>query len=162
MARKVEIVPADLMHIEEIAPRLRQADIDEMWSAYRHQPLDGLTRSLEISSEVWAGSVNSELVCLFGIGPICLMTGRGTPWFVATDAITRYQFTFLTYCAPIVDYMLDVFPHLENQVDARNKVAIRWLKWLGFEIHDPQPFGFDQLPFHRFTLHRKAQQCVNR
>ena len=41
---------------------------------------------------------------------------------------------------------------LENYVDARNKRAIRVLKWLGFNIERPVLHGPNQMLFHRFTM----------
>jgi len=47
------------------------------------------------------------------------------------------------------------YSHLENWVDARNTKAINWLRWLGFTVHDPVPFGVAGLPFHRFDMRRE-------
>ena len=41
---------------------------------------------------------------------------------------------------------------LVNWVDDRNTCAIRWLKWMGFTIHEPEPYGVANLPFRRFDM----------
>jgi hypothetical protein len=45
-----------------------------------------------------------------------------------------------------------VYGPLENWVDARNRLAIRWLRWCGFEIEAPAPYGPHELPFCRFSM----------
>jgi hypothetical protein len=51
--------------------------------------------------------------------------------------------------------MLDLYPHLENYVDVRNELSIKWLRWLGFQF-DPQPipYGVWEMPFFRFRMER--------
>ena len=48
--------------------------------------------------------------------------------------------------------MLKTYRVLTNYADARNTTAIRWLRWLGFNILPAIPFGLDGLPFHPFEL----------
>lgn len=47
-------------------------------------------------------------------------------------------------CCKYVEIMQEMFPILENHVDARNIKAIVWLRWLGFDIMSTElhgPFG---------------------
>ncbi|WP_455153310.1 hypothetical protein [Bradyrhizobium cenepequi] len=39
------------------------------------------------------------------------------------------------------DQLLERYPILRNFVDDRNTVSIRWLRWLGFKLHDPVVIG---------------------
>jgi len=39
---------------------------------------------------------------------------------------------------------------LENYVDARHTLAIRWLKWMGFAMDKSAPYGPDGMAFHKF------------
>ena len=79
----------------------------------------------------------------------------GTPQDLYPDALEKYQRTFLRRCGKVVNAMLTVYPYLENYVDARNHTARIWLHWLGFTIDEPQPYGINNLPFHRFHMERK-------
>jgi hypothetical protein len=49
---------------------------------------------------------------------------------------------------------------MENWVDARNLDAIQWLRWCGFQIEAPRPYGKHGLDFCRFTM--KEALCVPR
>jgi hypothetical protein len=42
------------------------------------------------------------------------------------------------------------YDQLFNYVDARNLRSIAWLQHIGFQVFEPQPYGLEGLPFHRF------------
>lgn len=150
--RKVEIIPATAEHAAEMLPLIRQADIDEFYAAALIEPDEVLRRSMSASSVCWAGLVDGEVVCIFGVCPASLLTGFGVPWLVATNRLERVQVTFLRHCRPVLSQMLAIYPRLENFVDTRNTAAKSWLHWLGFTLHEPKPYGALQYPFHHFEL----------
>ena len=60
---------------------------------------------------------------------------------------------FVRMSKACLDRQLEIFPHVVNFVDARDRLPVRWLKWLGFEL-DPEPVanGPFGTPFYRFEL----------
>ncbi|EAW2320551.1 hypothetical protein E5C59_19605 [Salmonella enterica subsp. enterica] len=152
---KAQIVPATGEHIEAIIPLVRQADIDEFLEINGWSPRRVLETGLRTSTFCCAGLINGEVVTVFGVAPASMIGGSGIPWLVGTDALEKYQRTFLRRCGKVVNAMLTVYPYLENYVDARNHTARIWLHWLGFTIDEPQPYGINNLPFHRFHMERK-------
>lgn len=149
---RAEIVPAQAEHIVALWPRLRAADVAEIWAASRSEPLDALCRAVKVSSEAWAGLVDGKVVCLFGVAPVSIMGGKGSPWMLGSDLIDRHAVTFLRRCRGVVSRWRTVYPTLENVVDARNVVAHRWLRWLGFTLGEPRPHGPDMMPFLPFHM----------
>jgi len=150
--RKVEIFQATAQHAAEMLPHIRQADIDEFYAAALIEPEEVLRRSMAASSVSWAGLVDGEVVAIFGVCPASMLTGFGVPWLVGTDRLEAVQVTFLRHCRPVLAAMQQLYPRLENFVDARNTAAKSWLHWLGFKLHDAKPYGALQLPFHHFVL----------
>lgn len=144
-------VPEDVF---DLAPRVREVDREEIFAGWGIDPETGLRVSVALSSHAWAGEIDGQLACLFGVAPYSILTGEGLPWFVASDEIENNQMLFLRRCGPVVKRMAAIYPHLSNWVDARNTTAINWLEWLGFALDDPQPWGYLQLPFHRFEMKR--------
>ena len=61
--------------------------------------------------------------------------GFGSPWLLATDAITKIKKTFLVKCRPDIERMQQQFDCLFNYVHIHNTVAQQWLAWLGFNIY---------------------------
>ncbi|EHX1545272.1 hypothetical protein [Citrobacter freundii] len=152
---KAQIVPATADHIEAMLPHVRQADVEEFLATNGWSPRRVLETGLRTSTFCCAGLVNGEVATIFGVAPASMIGGSGIPWLVGTDALEKYQRTFLRRCGKVVNAMLTVYPYLENYVDARNHVARVWLNWLGFTIEEPKPYGIQRLPFHRFHMERK-------
>lgn len=152
MAVRAEVMPATLAHAREAAENLRQADRDELWAASRSTPWNALRNGVTASTRAWAGLVDDEVACLFGVAPQSLASGTGMAWMLATPLIEEHQVLFLRRCRPVVAEMGRGYAYLHNHVDARNEKAIRWLRWLGFTIHDPAPYGALGLPFHHFEM----------
>jgi hypothetical protein len=131
---------------------MRQADVDEV-AASGKEPYLALADSLNSSIMAWTGLVDDEPVCVFGVAPLDILSGIGSPWLLGTGFLPRYAMTFLRMNKAYVQKMSELFPHLENYVDARNKLSIRWLKWLGFQFDaQPVPYGIWGTPFYRFWM----------
>lgn len=144
----VEIRPATTA--DALAIVLRATDLAEAEAWSNDPPAVTITDSIEHSAEAWAGLANGELVTLFGVAPLTLIGVTGVPWMVASPAIERHQRAFLRRNRAMVDHWQKSFPILRNFVDARNTTSQRWLRWLGFEIGAPVPYGVTGLPFHPF------------
>lgn len=152
MRSRAVITEATLEDLEELAPILRQADREEIEAATGKDVLDVLKSSLEFSTLAWAGRVNGELLCVFGVGSPSLASGIGIPWLLGSKAIDKYSRTFMRQTTPYMKRMKKLCPLMVNFVDARNTKSIEWLKRLGFTILDAEPWGVSGLPFHKFEM----------
>lgn len=157
---RVAIVPATDVHVVQLLPQVREADRTEFSAFSGMTAAQVLDIGLRCSTVAYAGLVNNNVVAIFGVSPRSLLTGSAVPWLVASHELPHYQKTFLRRCRPVVREFLGRYPFLENYVDARNTVAIRWLRWLGFQLDDATPAGVAGLPFHRFEMRRN--QCAIR
>jgi len=135
---------------------MRQPDRAEVAAAAGMGPFRALSDSLQRSAAAWTGMVNDEPVCMFGVTPVDILGGVGSPWLLGTNEVERYAITFLRLNKGYVAKMLELFPHLQNYVDVRNGMSIRWLKWLGFRFDpEPVPYGIWGLPFYRFHMQKQ-------
>lgn len=117
----------------------------------RH-PEEALIESIDLSCEAWAGMVDDEPIAVFGLAPLNIIVGIGSPWMLGSDLIESHSFEFLKLSRPIISHMHTTFPTLFNFVDERNVVSRRWLAWLGFFLHDPIIIGVEGrqfIPFER-------------
>lgn len=149
-----EVRDATLEDAKELAPRLRQADLDEVRAACDHGPEEALVHSIKNSRFPKAGLVDGELVCLFGVGSNTLLSTSGSPWLLGSDKIVKHARAFLKGSRIYLRDMKEEYGYLVNYVDARNTHSVRWLKWLGFEISKPVPFGPYGVLFHKFEIQR--------
>lgn len=135
-----------------LAAHMRPTDVAEMKATQGEDvDLEALLReSVRLSGYVDSGVAldTGELVLMRGV--VEYPCG-GIPWMLATPRAEEFTRDFIIEGRRWVGEMLERYGHLVNYVDARNTKSIRWLRKLGFRIHEPEPFGVQQLPFHKFT-----------
>lgn len=149
-----EIVPTTKDHILELAETMRKADRDEIWASSRLRPYEALRLGVAMSEEPLTGLLNGKVVCIFGISKPSVISDKASPWLLASDLLPRVAITFLRLNKVYMDEVKKRYKFLENYVDCRNVEAIKWLKWLGFKMSMPHPYGPDELLFSRFELRR--------
>jgi hypothetical protein len=106
---------------------------------------------IEASSMAMTGLVDGQPVAMFGVVPASILSGIGAPWMVGAVDLEQHQFWFAKSSRPCVQRMQREFNVLANWVDNRNTLSKRWLRWLGFHVGQPQPFGSGGEPFCPFV-----------
>lgn len=150
MAR-LALRPAIAADLEYLGPRLREADRHEIRASTGLEPSRSLALAFDLSDIAYTGTADDEPGCMFGVMCLEPFSRAGVPWLLGTELVERHALGFLRGSKEIVAAMRQEYTSLENHVDARNTLSIAWLRWLGFAIHDPAPFGPFGVPFHRFT-----------
>jgi len=144
------VTAARLDDVQEIAPQLRQVDIDEIAATSGNSPLASLTHGLNISDHCKIARADGKPLCMFGIGRPTFMSDEGVIWLLGTDLLVDHSIRFLRQCAEEVDIIAKDYRVIYNHCDARNTVTLKWLKWLGFTIENAVPYGIYGLAFHPF------------
>lgn len=143
-----QTVPED---VDALAPRLRQADIDEIRAASGLDPQTALILSRQVSSMCFTVFGEGRQIAMFGVRPE-ENPSIGRIWMLGSDEIHDHRFGFLRRSKSWVDFLQDRYPILYNYIDARNSVHIRWLHWLGFSfINEEHSYGFEQRLFYQFV-----------
>lgn len=154
-----KIYPATIEHAQAIAPVVRQADIDEVWASSLSTPLRAMTSGIKYSKESFTGFVGDKPVCMWGVVQESLVGNIGVPWMIATEYLEKFDRVFIRHCKAQALEIFNRYDTLINHVDARNKKAIRWLKWIGFTVEtEAKPYGIKQLPFHKFVM--QGEKCA--
>lgn len=152
MTARKRIVTAQASHVFRIAAEISEGDRGEC-EVYGITPFQAIGYSYHHSAAAWTGLVDDMPVCMFGVVPLDILSGKGSPWFLATAELKHYAVTFIKLCRPCLETMLDIFPNLLNYVDAQHVMGIRWLKWLGFQFErEPIPCGKNGALFYRFKM----------
>lgn len=96
---------------------------------------------------------NDEPAAMWGISHF---EDHNVVWAVFTKAIERHPIAFLRESKRLADaFTFEVV----NYVDVRNTKAVKWFRWLGFEVSDPVPYGLNGELFHRFTNAREIRRA---
>lgn len=138
-----------------LATHLRDDDRRELAAARGEgTPVAGLiVRAVHQSSHCWtAANDDDDAIAVFGVAPISMLGGLGSPWLLATDEAFRHPRALVTEGRRYLAIMRTLYPRMVNHVDARNLRSIRWLKRLGFTVHPATPYGLAGEPFHKFEI----------
>lgn len=133
----VEIKPLDEADIALMAHKMRPVDLKEFRiMAPDKSPMESLQHLLERSRKASAGYVDGRLVCVYGVISPTILSVEGHPWLAATDAVNdpKVRRVFLMSGKSELQRVSSGFSRLWNFVLAENKIAVRWLKWMGFEF----------------------------
>ena len=147
-----KIVPTTEDHMIELSHTMRPADVRECWAANHYAPYDALKHSLYYTKRPFTGLYNGRVMCIWGVGKISYLSKEGIPWMLTSDLVDKHYREFLRQGPKLVENIKKEAVVLINMVDTRNRKSIKWLKWLGFTIHDPVPFGPDKMLFHPFIM----------
>ena len=135
---------------------MRDADIAEVKASHGLEPLESLELGLKRSRYATVVTFDGVPSVIYGLANCCMLTGIGSPWMLASENVNNHLRALLKLSPPIVREMLEICPKLYNYVDVRNRQSIRWLVWLGFKFEPAEPYGLDNLPFHRFSMEKGA------
>jgi hypothetical protein len=127
-------IPASSEHIGTIAERMREADRLEVYAASGKAPEEALAFSLRKSSIARTWVIDGRPEMMFGVGDLNVLAGVGAPWLLGTDAVLAHQMEFLRQSRKWRNQLLRRYSTLNNFVDVRNDVSVRWLRWLGFNV----------------------------
>lgn len=134
---------------ERLGPNLRQADRDEVAAASGLEPTASLRRALEVCDDPYTITTAGRPIAMFGVTP---MGGTvGAPWLLGSDGVLEHWREFVRRSGEEFARIRRPYTYLYNYCDARNELAMRWLRWLGFEFVELEPaYGVARMPFWRF------------
>lgn len=132
----ITISPAIEDDARELAPLLRGEDRAEVL-AFGLDPIDGLLQSLAGAQEAWTYRADGRIICMAGVTPLSLIGRTGVPWLLGSELVLPHRRRFMVETRRMVVHWLTIFDALRNVVHAEYDAAIRWLRWLGFELGEP-------------------------
>lgn len=71
---------------------------------------------------------------------------------LGTPALDRHSRVLVKATPYYINRMLDAFPHLINCVHTKNHTSVRWLRRLGFTLHEAIPYGAPGEMFYPFEM----------
>lgn len=157
---RLEALPATYGHVEDLAPRLRERDLDEVRAASGWDAHEALLKSLALSDPdmVWAAVERStgHVVSMYGVGP--LTWGTGSAWLLSSDLIDDYAREAWVLSKRGIAEMHTRYQTLTNFIDVRNVTSLSWLERLGFcPVEFAPAWGVERRPFIRY----ESVKCVD-
>lgn len=154
----MKILPATTACAIELATHLRPGDRLEL-ELLGMEPLTAATRSLRLStSPKQARDDEGRLVACWGVGEISLLARHGSPWMLGTELLDQplYAKPLVAYARAWLGQVRSDYDLLVNLTYAGNPKAARWLRAIGFTVHEPKPTGPKGAPFAIFEMRGSA------
>ena len=143
------VVKASAYDANYLFPKLREHDLRECSAVFDLNETNPLMEALNDSKEAWTILYKDKPIAMFGVADYG-GNGWGAPYLLGTEELPKIAFRFLRHCPEYITKMHSHYEILSNFVLAENKIAIRWLKWLGFKIIEKRKYGRNQELFYSF------------
>lgn len=123
--------------IEHIGSNLRAADLREASTVKPELgPVGVLQYCVDESDKAYCVRKDGSPVVVFGSKDTEDFLGIGAKaadiWLLGTDEVTLNKVSFLKLSRKFVEDLARPYDYLWNVVDSRNRLHLRWLRWLGF------------------------------
>ena len=151
LTNNIKLVQLEAKHAA-ITPYLRRADVEEVQAFSGISPALAVAFSIAQSRPGFCVLYEDKPAAIFGAAPVD--NNKGCIWLLGTDEIEKHPVTFYRMSKKIFPAIMKDYQYLENYVDARNKLSLRWLKWLGFTVEDAQIMGAENREFHHVYIGR--------
>lgn len=135
---------------EYIAANMRLSDRREIYYLAALPPLQALKTTAAVSVISWTAVVDDKPALAFGVCRKSAVSEIGMPWALGTDQADKQITKYARQSRIFYDGVTQAFPALENYALAENKKTLRWLKWMGFDMDEPAPYGCFGAMFVRF------------
>lgn len=154
-AGSVTIRDAEMQDVFNLAPNVRQSDRSELWKANHRKPEQALVEGYKESIACFTVVYKGRPIAMFGIVAKTILGRIASVWFLASPEMNKMQHIF-KHSRRFISLMLSYYSVLENYVDVENTQSIRWLKWCGFTLESPKPYGIESNLFRHFYIRRKG------
>lgn len=149
MDNKVTIVSSVLEDVFELAPNLRQDDINEL-KALGLTPQQSLLRGFVFSEECFSVKAKGKTIGLFGVSEEGMPKGFGSIWFLGADELNQYPVTFVKEGIRYTKQLMQKYDIIINAVDTRNTSHVEWIQRIGMSLSNPLMInGYEFLQFYK-------------
>jgi len=146
---------AEIDDVFQLASNLREADIQEIWKSHHIKPRAALLGGFKESELCFTIERQEQPIAMLGVMPPQTLLGNSAIiWLLASPELEKVQRAFIKRSRYFIKGMLQRYSMLENWVDNENKKSIEWLKWCGFTLESPKPYGVEGKPFRYFYIKR--------
>ncbi len=147
--------------IRKLKNNLREEDNRELRKASGHHPYYALVMTYRKSEETWVGMIDGEIACVWGVFHDSVLGKTARIWLLSTAVMEKAPIRVARFTKAWLTKLLKKYDILENYVDDEYTKCKKWLKWLGFTIEDPEPFGAELAPFCHFYIKADKEENKN-
>lgn len=158
---EVRVRKAIASDVCEVAINLRKIDRLEIALVSRKDPVSSLRFGFEKSELCYTVVIDGKPCGMFGVYKYGVLGFKACIWFLGTDDLKKIRKSFVKESILYIDSFFDIgVSELENYVWVGNRLAIRWLLWLGAKFDEPKEYGIRKKRFFRFCFIKGEKKNV--
>lgn len=152
---QVEVVKASREHVPLLLAGMSSAVVGELKTLYPATELAArMCEAIEHSAEATSFFVDGKIIAMVGITTPTALSDIAYPWLLPhSENLGPYKYEFLAASKRWTQYQITRYSTLQNVVSAKNLAALKWLKWLGFELGPVMKIKGQ--PFRPYRMERK-------
>lgn len=138
---KVEIEEARPEHIPQVLSICRpfeQMALDKLGIEETFEYIRGMIKS---SAEAWVGKIDDEIACLWGVDQRSIISSSAVIWLMTTKVLEDHPFVFVRHSQIRLAELRKRYHYIHGVVQVENERSVKWLRWLGFTLSEPEMFG---------------------
>lgn len=139
----------------ELSNTMRPEDRLEIYRQNHFTPFEAVDNSVNNSAISRTALINGKVAAIYGIVPQLVLGRSAWVWMLSSPEIEKAPVEFVKQTRAFFDEMLEIYPVLENWVDASYTRAIKWLKLCGAEFDEARVLGIEKAPHLHFTIKRR-------
>ena len=136
MDKGVKIIESVLDDVYELAPHLRQDDINEV-QALGFKPEQSLLQGFIYSDTCYSAKYQGKTIGMFGATNYNLPDKWGSVWFLGSDETMKFPVAFIKEGKKLLKQAFQKYDIMVNAVDSRNTSHIRYIEHIGLIISNP-------------------------
>jgi hypothetical protein len=137
----VHVLEATEEHSAYLEPRIRKIDHDHLVAL--GSPTQDIFESSRRLSDVALTVINGVPLAMFGCRRIQMPHGStfGLVWLMGSESFSKQSRWIVKNGAHWVDHITQGCEVSGNVVSCRNRVHVRWLRWMGYDFVRKVPMG---------------------
>ena len=147
-----KIVKASIEHARYLADNLQRSDVKELEYSEGKDPYEAIVEGIKRSDDCCVTLEEGLPILIFGVRGMSVTSRVGSIWMLSTRLSPTARKLLLINSKAFIDRMISHYTKVFNYVWVGNKSAIKWLRWVGFDIHPPAPHGIAGKDFHYFEM----------
>lgn len=140
---------ADIKYLTE---NLRREDRRELTGLTGYDVEAEIRHCIRMSEYCWACALGDKTLAAFGVICVNPIERHGIVWMLASEEAAKHKIYTGKWTRKGIDAFRKDWAYLYNWVDEGNEETIKWLKWIGADVHPARPRGIYNKRYHLFTF----------
>lgn len=149
---EIKFVEANKEYADYIADHLKATDYIEVVGLTGRDTRRAVASCVRCSEWSRVCLIDNEPAVIFGVEVTDPINNVGCIWMLTTELTQKHKLFIGRETKKYIRKFMEHYTMLFNYVDNGNDFTLRWLRFLGAKIYDPEPAGIYGFLYRRFEF----------